>query len=308
MRSYVKGVPIQDIIDDYNRTGNVWKVGKHYGISGQTIHSVLSEANIINKMNYFSKEDEAILVKEYEQHRVSGTLQELADKLHRTKQFICRKAKSLGLTGKVKHYDYSDEKHLQLSESSKLRIRKYGHPRGALGMKHSDEAKSKMSEATKKYWRDNYDSLHDAEHRKMRSDVMMELQEKSVLGIRSRTTMINASIGGKSFLAKSTWEYNIALYLQNLKERGYIDDWSYEPEQFVFKYNILGIRSYKPDFGVKRFGVTYYVEVKGWEDDKYKIKKSLMEEEYPEVPIVYIRQNAYRQIEHKYSKILNSWK
>ena len=40
----------------------------------------------------------------------------LADKLGRTKQFICRKAKELGLTSKKNEYELSEESHRKLSE------------------------------------------------------------------------------------------------------------------------------------------------------------------------------------------------
>ena len=152
MSENIKGIPIDVIISKYEELGNVWKVGGYFGISGQTIHARLKERGVVKPVNVFSDIDKAILVEKYSTYKSECRLQELADELGRTKQFICRKAKELGLTERPEHYDLSDEKRAKLSESAKARIKKYGHPRGALGMVHTAESKAKMSEMAKASW------------------------------------------------------------------------------------------------------------------------------------------------------------
>lgn len=307
MSDNIKGIPIKSIIDKYNELHNVWKVGEFYGISGQTIHNRLNAIGVIHNMNYFSTKDKDILKEKYIDYKERGLLQNLADELGRTKQFICRKAKELGLTGRVKKYNFSKEKHLLLSNSAKNRIKKYGHPKGALGLTHSTESKEKISNALKNSWQNNRDLWRNSEKRKLRSDHMMNMQESGKLGARSRGYITLVEVGNKYFTVKSSWEYNIALYLEYLKTNGLITNWEYESKKFVFKYNTLGVRSYKPDFTVTRGDRIYYIEVKGWEDKKYEVKRSLMEKEYPEERVIYIKDKEYHKIERKYADKLQLW-
>lgn len=307
MSASIKSIPVELLIEKYNELNNIWKVGEFFGVPGQSVHAKLTEIGAIRTMNYFTDEDADILRSKYQEYKSQGRLQELADELGRTKQFICRKAKELGLTGGVRHYNFSEEKREQLSVSAKQRIKKYGHPKGALGMKHTKESREKMSASSINNWEKHRDEWCDAEHRKIRSDRMAEYQESGKLGVRSRCYLWKVTVGGKEFLAKSSWEYDIALYLESLKERGLIKDWQYEPTIFRFKYNTLGVRTYRPDFSVTRSEMTYYIEVKGWEDKKFVIKKNLMSTEYPDVKIIYIRDKEYRKIEKKYSKVLTHW-
>jgi len=53
-----------------------------------------------NHINIFTEEDEDYLADRYVLYRDAGKLQDLADEMGRTKQFICRKARSMGLTTK----------------------------------------------------------------------------------------------------------------------------------------------------------------------------------------------------------------
>ena len=303
----IKGIPIDEIVAEYNLVGNVWKVGEKFGISGQTIHTRLSRIGVIKKMNVFSDEEKAILLREYESFKCKGELSILAQRLGRTKQFINRKARELGLTGRVKSYNYSVEKHAELSRAAKKRIKKYGHPCGMAGEKHSTESKLKMQDSSKRMWGDANCVLRDEEHRRARSDRTMEMQKDCRLGTRSRTYMCEVSVGGKMFTVKSTWEYDIAMYLEYLKSAGYITDWNYEPKAFRFKYDKSGVRTYRPDFVVLKDDEEYYIEVKGWQDEKYLIKRKKMAEEYPNVKMIYICDKEYYAIQRKHKVDIPEW-
>ena len=91
-------VPDEIIIEAYHRSRNVWKVGKEVGLCGQSVHERTKRLGI--KTNYppFTDKEKQVLIDEYIKYRDLGQLQKLAKKLKRTKQFICRKAKVLGLT------------------------------------------------------------------------------------------------------------------------------------------------------------------------------------------------------------------
>lgn len=96
--SGAKKVEDDVLIESYRRHGNVWKVGYELGIRGQNVHYRLTRLGVAKKMNVFTEKEKDILNREYLSHRDAGNIQALADRLGRTKQFICRQAGKLGLT------------------------------------------------------------------------------------------------------------------------------------------------------------------------------------------------------------------
>jgi hypothetical protein len=105
---------------------------------------------------------------------------------------------------------------------------------------------------------------------------------------------------------RSRWEANYALYLDFLVEQGEIEDWEYEPDVFMFEEVKLGTRSYRPDFKVfNRDGTFEYHEVKGYMDSKSKTKLRRMEKYYPEVKLILIDSDYYRDLKKKVGKMLN---
>ena len=91
----------EQLIESYSRTQSVWDTAKEFDMCGQSVHERLTKLGLINKMNVFSDEDYKKLKEFYATHelkRGSGELEMIAKKLGRTKQFISRKAKELGLS------------------------------------------------------------------------------------------------------------------------------------------------------------------------------------------------------------------
>lgn len=86
------------LVESYSRLGNVWKVAEEVGVPGQTVHRRLQKLGASKSMRVFTQQEEEILTNEYLQYRSSGRLDELATRLGRTKQFLCRQARRLGLT------------------------------------------------------------------------------------------------------------------------------------------------------------------------------------------------------------------
>lgn len=298
---------VEEIIAKYKELGSVWKVGEYFGIGGGKIHSILTKAGAIKKLNIFTEKDYDFLRENYEYYRDRQSLSDLAQIMGRTTAFLNRKAKELGLTNKPHKFIITEEKHRLRSEKAKERIKKYGHPKGFKGKKHNDDTKQKISCQSKKIWEDPKFILNQDEYRKQISDRMSELQNRGKFGIRSRCGCGEVYIDGMRYLFKSSWEYDIALYLNLLKSKGYIDKWEYESEVFKFDYDGKGVRSYKPDFIIYKRSSKYYIEVKGWEDNKYKIKKDLMEKFYPNVNIIYIKEEQYKKIRNKYSTVIPGW-
>lgn len=91
------------------------------------------------------------------------------------------------------------------------------------------------------------------------------------------------SIAGKKYYFKSSWEARYAWYLETLKKNAVIKDWDYEPQTFWFEKIKRGCRSYKPDFKVFRLdGTHYWIEVKGYMDQKSRTKIKRFNKYYPE--------------------------
>lgn len=97
MRGNIKATDAQ-IIKAYKETGNIWKTGKKLNMCGQSIHERLKKLQINMNNPHFTEEEYEILMRRYILYRDSGNLKELSKKMGRTKQFLCRKAKLIGLT------------------------------------------------------------------------------------------------------------------------------------------------------------------------------------------------------------------
>jgi len=118
-----------------------------------------------------------------------------------------------------------------------------------------------------------------------------------------------AEIGGKRNYFRSSWEITVAAYYEFLKRHKLIQEWEYEPTVFWFNEIKRGVRSYKPDFLITRNdGTTYYVEVKGWMDNKSKTKLKRMAKYYPNVVVEVIDGAKYKEINKMSSLIFNEVK
>lgn len=72
------------------------------------------------------------------------------------------------------------------------------------------------------------------------------------------------------------------MYLEWQRTMKVIKSWRHEPKTFWFLKIKRGVRSYKPDFGVKdATGKSYWVEVKGWMDSRSATKLKRMKKYYP---------------------------
>ncbi|KKR00165.1 MAG: hypothetical protein UT24_C0016G0054 [Candidatus Woesebacteria bacterium GW2011_GWB1_39_12] len=111
-------------------------------------------------------------------------------------------------------------------------------------------------------------------------------------------------IGNKNIYFRSKWEANYAVYLDFLKKNNSIKDWLFEKDVFIFQKIKFGTRSYRPDFKVfNNDGTFEYHEIKGWMDKKSKTKLNRMRIYFPNIKMVLIQQNEYREI-MKYKNLL----
>jgi hypothetical protein len=300
----MKQVIIDDVIESYSRLQNVWKVGAELGITGQRAHSILTKAGAINKMNYFTNEDKAYLCEHYKTYRDKGQLPALAKIMRRTVPFINRKAKALSLTepgNPISMKPFAKE----ISARTKAWIAERGHPKGMKGKTHSDEFKANASKKSKEMWADPNSKLNSEEFKQKQSDHMAKMQASGKLNNNySRVKSGTVEIAGRTIFFRSSWEANIAAYLQFQKENKLIKEWEFEVDVFWFESIKRGVRSYKPDFKITNNDDSQYIiEVKGWMDAKSKTKLKRMAKYYPEVKIELIDSKRYNVIKRHHSYI-----
>jgi Protein of unknown function (DUF1064) len=195
----------------------------------------------------------------------------------------------------------------QLAEAGKKiskHWKEFGHPRGALGLKHTDELKKAQSERSKKMWENMSDEVRDEFSKRA-----------SITGQKTTMNRMNASwkadwreIGGLRKYYRSRWEANYARYLQWLLENKQIQKWEHEPQTFWFEGIKRGVMSYLPDFRVtENDGSVVFHEVKGWMDDRSKTKIKRMAIYHPDVKLIVIDSKLYKSLEKKAKLFVKDW-
>lgn len=193
----------------------------------------------------------------------------------------------------------------KISDSTKQRLKENGHPKGALGMKHTNETKQKLSESTRKMWENMPEHIKD-EYAKRAS---INGHKASPFNRKGATWKSGwREFGGTKKYYRSKWEANYARYLQWLLENKQILKWEHEPETFWFEGIKRGVMSYLPDFRVtENDGTVVYHEVKGWMDDRSKTKIKRMAKYHPNVKLIVIDSKAYKAIEKKAKILIKDW-
>lgn len=182
-----------------------------------------------------------------------------------------------------------------------------GHPRGAAGIKHSDETKAAIGNKSRRAWKRM--SRAQKQERTVR---MMRTRAKNgtIVPPRIKQTWKAGyrAVGAVNKYFRSRWEANYARYLQWLKEHGQIAEWEHEPETFWFEGIKRGTVSYLPDFRVtENDGRKVYHEVKGWMDNRSATKLKRMKKYHPNVTLLLIDSKAYKALERKVGRLVAGW-
>ena len=233
------------------------------------------------------------LIKEYYSNDNGVDLVKLSKIMNRPKTSISAKAKEMGLT---KYGNFTKEERNQRGEQFRNTRKIIEHPRGMLGKHHTDKSKQKMSIAGKERASNmSYEEKHKI--------AMKAVETKRKNGTLNNTTS-NAYSRTKSGKRKDLnnqfffffWEANVARILNHLNI-----EWEYEIKRFVFESdNELGVDSYQPDFYLPKLNI--WIEVKGWLDEKSKIRLKLFREYYPEEydNLIFIDQSFYNLLRYIY--------
>jgi len=95
---------------------------------------------------------------------------------------------------------------------------------------------------------------------------------------------------------RSRWEANIARVLNYLG-----CPYEYEKTKFTLYKNGFEYY-YTPDFKILK---NTFIEVKGWETDNAKMKRILMEEQKPDIKIIYIKEPEYKELYKIFKDVIN---
>lgn len=97
---------------------------------------------------------------------------------------------------------------------------------------------------------------------------------------------------------RSKWEANFCRVLKLIKI-----NYKYEPVVFTL-INGKNVIRYSPDIYILD---NLFFEIKGWWDQKSLLKKKLMEEQFPNIRIIYIDEKEYKKITLRYKNFLSGW-
>lgn len=131
--------------------------------------------------------------------------------------------------------------------------------------------------------------------------------------MKHHTHMYSSARGGKrpdldDRYFRSSWEANWARYLNWLVSLRQIARWEYEPQTFEFLSIKKGTRFYTPDFKVWENNGTYaFHEVKGYMDDKSRVKLERMARFYPQEKVIVVDPPQYRAVARKMNRLILGW-
>ncbi len=292
----IKGISNEILVSLYHKTGNVWVVGQQLNIHGQSVWRRLKKIGIVSSLRTFTNAEKDLLRKEYLKYCGLGKLEKLAKSMGRTKYFICRQAKKLGLTKQPESKVRTQRQRKDISKAMKKYIAEKGHPRGMFGKKHTEETKAKIGVSSKRAWALMTNTKKTAKVKKM-------LKTKIAKGYCHTPQKTNCTwkagwrtIAGSSIYFRSRWEYNYAVYLDFLVSQKQITSWKHEPKTFWFDKIKRGCRTYLPDFRIINLdGSEEYHEVKGWMDARSKTKLRRMRKYYPETKLRIIDSDWFKR-------------
>lgn len=280
------------------------------------IRGMKERLGLNQKLNVFTNEEKELIRKFYEENSEQLNLDDFAKKLNRPKTSICRYANKEGLTkssrpmtelkkktlsDKAKEFILTEKYQKEIYPNQVALLTYYAqneHPKGMLNKHHTDDVRQKMSKS------------HIELARNMTTEEKHDIAMKAVqtrLHNGGYNTTSNAYSRCKGDIRsdldcyfRSAWEANVARILncKNIK-------WEYEIKRFFFEEIVDGVASYQPDFYLPEYDK--WIEVKGWMDQKSKVRLKLFQEQFPDEynKLILIDEKYYNQLRADYSYIEN---
>lgn len=91
----------------YEDQGSVHKVATLFDMSGASVHRRLKRLGATKPINVFTDSERERLLREYNLFASTGTVAKLAASMGRTRHFLCRQAKDLGLTDRARSHPWA---------------------------------------------------------------------------------------------------------------------------------------------------------------------------------------------------------
>lgn len=271
-----------------------------------------------SKINLFTDKEKLEIEEFYKTNCLEMDLETFAKKLGRPKTSISRYAKSLNLTKSnrplskqaiekreksLSEYRKTDEYINNLKKQQIFLLTYYAqnkHPKGMLGKHHSKEVCEKLSASHIELFAN---MSKEEKHRR----AMKAVKTKRENGVIATTNNAYSRCKGGirqdlNQYFRSSWEANIARILNYLNI-----EWKYEYKRFNFSEEKEGVLSYQPDFYLPKYNK--WIEVKGWMDEKSKLRLKLFKKYYPteSLNLILINEEIYLLLNKQYSKIVENW-
>ncbi len=286
----------EQVLNAYEKAGNVWLAGKELGVCGQSIWERLKRLNVDLSTRHWT-EDELSQLKGF--YNVSATspidLKGFAKNMDRSPQNVSRKARELGLLTSYNR-KCTQVQCDAMGARTKAWIKKNGHPRGFREMRFCPEC-NKFFEVPAAVVQ-KCCSQHCAYVRRFKG---VNMFSRSVKGKRS-------DLNNQFF--RSNYEANYARYLNFLIKHGEpILKWEFEPDTFEFKKIKKGVRFYTPDFKIYFANdVIEYHEVKGWDYPKGITQRKRFAKYYPQFKLLVIDDDFFKDCKRKgMDKLIPGW-
>lgn len=316
----LSGVSDAELWSLYESLGTLKRVAVHFGVVAETVRKEMGRRSLRRRGQRWSEPEKEVLRNYYRNTQDSQfSLKDLSRRLGRSHESISIMGSRLGLGRTAGQGRY--RRTVKQPPQPALpwsRWQKYEHPRGALGMRHTEENRAKFSERMRNAWKAAKATgtiwMSEA-NRQKRSDAMLNRNIRLMKsgGVNKPYSRAKGGrrkdIGNRYF--RSSWEANIARYLTWLVDNKIdIARWEYEPETFWFQSIKRGARSYTPDFKVwpiDESNAPYYIEVKGWMDKKSMTKLARMKRYHPQVKIELIDATRYASIASTAGVLIKTW-
>ena len=304
----MQSVATEDLWESYKRHLSVHRVAKEFGFGSGIVFRRLKKAGYVLKKAEFTPAEDEQIKSYYETTKPQDfRLDVLKNDLGRSGGTnVCRRALQLGLQTQKNRAASNRTKHL-ISVAKKDYYSTHEHPKGPIGMKHTEATRKRMSVA--------HVTHHASRTPEQKAATTLKVvKTKEARGNLYAVTQHRAwksgwhEIGGKRHYFRSSWEVNYAHYLEWLRLRGEIKEWEFEPKTFWFEAIMRGTRSYLPDFRVtENTGKQVYHEIKGWMDPKSVTKLKRMKKYYPEVELLLIDAKQYRVLDKQLKGLVPGW-
>lgn len=271
----------------------------------------------------FWTEDDVMTLRAWYEKRAGHLIEpeKLAQVLDRSLMAVMLKASELGFGDRhrtngrkerVRQFQTDEDRNAATSKRMRAYLAEHGHPRGALGMRHTVESKSAMSHG-QRLANARRTPEQEAERVRKRNMTNIEIYGTANPGFENQTNPYSRGKRGYALdlpgmFFRSSWEVNYARYLEWLKDQGEIQEWAYEPQRFVFHGVTRAPVTYCPDFRiVEGNGDVVFHEVKGWMDSASKSKLKRMKKFYPDVQVIVVDKDGYNALARSVSAIVPHW-